>query len=283
MLKPKLFTYHTFGVMGLLALTYLAPVRAVEPRLAGSFQGEEAIIPARPGRVTINAKDGMPLVEIPKGWFWMGADDSSGGDYGPRHKVRLDTYRIAKQEVTVAQFRKYCKASGYTFDWVKRKPSWGYVDNLPMVNVTWEEALAYCKWAGGDLPTEAEWEKAARGTDGRDFPWQGKWDATKCVNSVGKTKVSRPLPAGSKAGGASAFGVLDMAGNVSEWCKDVYDSTYYAQSPKENPLNDKGDDAIIRGGYWQMNEIEYFRCFSRVGSNRDNTQYSNIGIRPVFR
>ena len=238
----------------------------------------EPLLPATPGAISRNEKVGIDLVEIRAGWFKMGSPNGTGDDdEHPQHMVYLDRYRIAKTEVTVAQFRRYCESSGYSYDWNGMKPSWGYVDDYPMVNVTWDEALAYCKWAGGDLPTEAEWEKAAKGTDGRVYPWTGDWDADKCVdwsNSDG-----RPAPVGSKPKGASPYGVLDMAGNVFEWCKDFYDGTYYRHSPKRNPLN--SNNAVHR--VLRSHPFSHgFRCADRIRIIPDKWNFGTIGFRPVF-
>ena len=256
------------------------PVKQRTPR-AVSSSSPEPLLPATPGAESRNEKAGIDLVEIRAGWFNMGSPKGIGdADEYPRHKVYLDTYRIAKTEVTVSQFRKYCEASGYSYDWNGQKPSWGYVDDYPMVNVDWDEAKAYCAWAGGDLPTEAEWEKAAKGTDGRGYPWTGGWDAAKCVN--GSNSGGHPASVGSKSGDRSPYGVEDMGGNVWEWCKDRYDSAYYSRSPKRNPQgNNNGTDRVLRGGSWLNVNPDDFRCALRYWYF-PTSWYSNNGFRPVF-
>ena len=186
------------------------------------------LIPAKPGKITRNEKAGIDLVEIPSGWFLMGLPKGvEFDDAYSLHKVYLGTYRIARTTVTVAQFRHYDQQSGNHYNWEARKPRWGWEQaNYPMVNVTWEEALAYCKWAGGDLPTVAEWEKAARGTDGRVFPWGNTWDSRHCVHNA-----KHPEEVGSKPSGNSPYGVQDMAGNVWQWSKDYYVRTYGSHAP----------------------------------------------------
>src|SRR5580704_10252336 len=118
----------------------------------------------------INEKDGAEMVWVPDGEFIMGGDA-----YGakPRRTVHTAGYWIYKYPVTVEQYTRYCTENGV--DWPK-KPDWGYRHNHPVVNVSWHEAATYCKWADVSLPTEAQWEKAARGTDGREYPWGDAWD-----------------------------------------------------------------------------------------------------------
>ena len=150
------------------------------------------------GAVKINQKDGAMMVWVPAGEFKMG---SLAGDLPikgltesqAQRKVYLDGYWMYKYEVTVAQYRKFCKATGRTMPNV---PRWGWKDDHPMVNADPVLAEAYAKWAGCRLPTEAEWEKAARGTDGRRYPWGNKWDVRKCVNSV-KDRLQGTKPVGS--------------------------------------------------------------------------------------
>ena len=134
-----------------------------------------------------------------------------------------------------------------------------------MVNINWEQAQAYCKWARGDLPTEAEWEKAARGTDGCIYPWGNDWDGNKCANSVSPHKQSSTIPVGSYPQGASPYGVLDMAGNVWEWCSDFYSSSYYGKAPARNPVNNYSSSRrVLRGGSWlDVLDPKWFRAAYR--------------------
>jgi formylglycine-generating enzyme required for sulfatase activity len=238
-------------------------------------------LPARAGEESENAKDGSTMVRIPEGWFRMGSPKGVGeDDERPLHNVYLDSYRIGKYEVTVAQFRKYCDATGYRYRWDDRKPPWGYVESYPMVRVTWGEANSYCVWAGGRLATEAEWEKAARGTDGRKYPWGGSFDSSLCVNSV-VTTVSHPESVGSKSGDRSPYGVMDMGGNVLEWCSDYYDSTYYARSPQKNPKGNNSGYKVFRGGCWNGTFAGNFRCADR-DSLRPDGGSGDLGFRLVL-
>lgn len=192
-----------------------------------------------------NPSHDFSMITIPAGQFLMG---SNRGDLEeqPVHKIYLDSYQIGKYEVTVRQYRAFCQATARQ---MPVAPSWGWKDNHPIVNVTWSDAEAYCEWAGGRLPTEAEWEKAARGTDGRVYPWGNAWDNSKCAN--GQLHLTSTAPVGSYLGGMSPYGCLDMAGNVWEWCSDWYGEDYYKTSPNRNPTGpDSGDYRVMRGGCW---------------------------------
>ncbi|MEI6520039.1 MAG: formylglycine-generating enzyme family protein [bacterium] len=195
----------------------------------------------------INPKDGAEMVLVPAGEFLMGSkdDDKPANDNEkPQHKVYLDSYYIYKTEVTVAQFRQFCHATGRKS--MPEKPKWGWIDNHPIVNVNWDDAKAYADWAGVKLPTEAQWEKAARSTDGRIYPWGNKWDVAKCVNKQNSKGGTKPV--GSILTGASPYGCLDMVGNVWEWCADWYADDYYKKSPLNNPTGpEKGESRVIRG------------------------------------
>ena len=217
--------------------------------------------PAAPKRATkINPKDGSVMITIPAGKFIMGSDDGQDNEK-PAHTVYLDTYQIGKYEVTVAQYRKFCSATG------KKMPKANECDWTPVVNVTWFDAEAYCKWAGGRLPTEAEWEKAAKGTDGRTYPWGDRWDKNKCANHA--LNLTSTAPVGSYPAGASPYGCMDMAGNVWEWCADWYGPGYYRTSPSRNPRgSSKGSSRVLRGGGWNPSDSDN-RCACRYGSGPD--------------
>jgi iron(II)-dependent oxidoreductase len=182
----------------------------------------------------------------------------------PQHRVYLDEFYIDKYPVTNAQFERFVKATGYKAgdDW--RKYYTKGKEKHPVVCVSWNDASAYCKWAGKRLPTEAEWEKAARGTDGRIWPWGNAWDKSKCNLWEGGPATTTPV--GSYPAGASPYGVMDMVGNMWEWCADWYDENYYyyRNSPKRNPRGpNTGQWRVLRGGSWMGNITYYLRCAAR--------------------
>ncbi|MDF0665087.1 MAG: SUMF1/EgtB/PvdO family nonheme iron enzyme [Nitrospira sp.] len=204
----------------------------------------------------ITGKDGAPMVLIPAGEFWMGSPDSEGRkDEHPRHQIYLDGFYMDKFEVTVARYTEFVRA--------KNRPKPGYWDqvdsskhwNLPVVGVNWDDAKAYCEWAGKRLPTEAEWEKAARGTDGRTYSWGNEGPTARLANFA-KGLTTRAYkeglaPVDSYEAGNSPYGLHHMAGNVWEWTADWYDETYYIKSPARNPTGPaSGLFRVVRGGSW---------------------------------
>ena len=212
------------------------------------------------------------MVYVPEGEFLMGSADSdadASSDEKPQHTVYLDAYWIDKTEVTNAMYA-LCVQAGVcsppsSTGSSTRSSYYGdpQYDNYPVINVSWNDATAYCEWAGGRLPTEAEWEKAARGTDGRVYPWGNENVAGNLLNFcdsncqydwADKTVddgYADTAPVGSYPDGASPYGALDMAGNVWEWVNDWYGSSYYGNSPSENPAGpSSGDARVLRGGSW---------------------------------
>ena len=194
----------------------------------------------------------------------MGSPDGEGEDEEhPQHTVSLDAFWIDRYEVTNDQYRAFVEATGnrVPYDWQKGEIPAGKQDH-PVVRVSWEDAQAYCQWAGARLPTEAEWEKGARGTDARQYPWGNTFDGSRlnfcdrnCEFDWKDTDVddgyARTAPVGSFPAGASPYGALDMAGNVWEWVADWYDGDYYRRSPGSNPAGpDSGGYRVLRGGSW---------------------------------
>jgi len=210
------------------------------------------------------------MVYVPAGKFWMGssdADKQASDNEKPQHEVDLDAFWIDKYEVTNALYKKCVdsgkcaspKANGsYT-----RNPYYGDTkyDNYPVVNVTWENGMQYCIFAKKQLPTEAQWEKAARGTDRRSYPWGDTFDVGKLNSSEGGKGDTTAV--GSYLGDASPYGAMDMAGNVSEWVVDGFDQYYYKNSPVHNPKNEAIDqNRVVRGGSWFHNS--YVRTWTRT-------------------
>jgi sulfatase modifying factor 1 len=212
-------------------------------------------------RAAVNPKDGAAVVVIPKGPFQMGDDNlmlQNGRRIQPAHRVTLDAYAIYQKPVTVGMFRRFCRETSYPYQWKENEPAWSWQDDHPMVNVTWEDARAYCRWAGGDLPTEAQWEKAARWNDaaGRAsrFPWGDTWDETRLWQSHSRPgNAQSTVAAGSYPQGASPYGLLDMAGNVAQWCRDWFsaDIAHAAANPTGPDSPPEPGERVIKGSGWQ--------------------------------
>jgi len=225
-------------------------------------------------------KDRAPMVEIPSGSFPMGVppgDRDGGRDEYPRHEVFLDPFLIDQFEVTNGRYIEFVKSTGHRVPQNPINPArniWQgdtITESLaerPVINVDWFDADAYCKWAGKRLPTEAEWEKAAKGTSDRRFPWGNVEPTAKHLNYNQRWIGEKTLmPVGSYEAGKSPYGVYDIVGNVWEWVNDWYDARYYEKSPSKNPTGpQEGTKKVIRGAGWQ-NETPTVRIFTRVDSD----------------
>jgi formylglycine-generating enzyme len=202
--------------------------------------------------------DPVLMVTIPAGTFLMGNPEGKGrADEWPQRSVYLDSFAIDQVEVTNERYMAFIKATGH------RNPPNPYdtglllspkgVEQLPVVQTTWYDAKAYCSWAKKRLPTEAEWEKAARGTDGRLFPWGSDAATLQRANFDREWEDEKTLsPVGSLPSGDSPYGVKDMAGNAREWVSDWYDPEYYQHAPDRNPQGPDKQGVVrsIRGGSW---------------------------------
>ena len=201
-------------------------------------------------------------------------------DEQPQHTVYLDAFWIDRTEVTEAQYER-CHADEaciVSSDMGSYDPE-SHPD-LPVIEVTWNDAKAYCEWAGARLPTEAEWEKASRGTDGRWYPWGN--EAIDCNKANYRATedpcVGERTEVGSRPSGASPYGALDMSGNVWEWVSDWYDPSYYAQSPTQNPLGPDGFEyRVVRGGSW--NQYWKLQRSAERGKRDPFERYPLIGFR----
>jgi len=228
----------------------------------------------QPSGALRNPRDGAELIWIPAGSFLMGDDDQKDN---PRRTVTLDGFYIYKNLVTVKQYLAFCSAAH------RQAPDpapWGRRDDDPIVNVTWEDARAYSAWAGVKLPTEAQWEKAARGADGWLYPWGNEFDGSRLSHSVSQiADAESASKIGNFPKGASVYGVLDMAGNVCQWCEDWYDSEYTRSAPERNPTGPKtGQFRVLRGGSWNLVEPRYFRASYRF-SDTPTARYITNGFR----
>jgi len=236
------------------------------------------------GSTQISPVDGKVMVYVPAGTFLMGAsvgDSLAENDEIPQRSVKLAGFWIDQTEVSIAQYTQ-CVAdrdcrTPYSQGSFTRSPYFGakaYAD-YPVVYVSWYDAQAYCVWAGRRLPTEAEWEKAARGTDGLTYPWGEELDCNQANYSGcwGDTLSVLSYPSD-----ASPYGALNMAGNVWEWVADIYNIGYYAVAPLDNPTGpESGAYRVIRGGSWN-DEPSYLRTTSRYWYNPENARVS-VGFR----
>ena len=237
--------------------------------------------------------DGMVMVYVAEGEFSMG-NDSGPTNERPLHKVSLDGFWIDQTEVTNAMFARFMEATGFETNAENRGSAWAFdgkgwseipgadwqhpqgpatyltgLENHPVVNVSWYDAKAYCEWAGARLPSEAEWEKAARGTDGRTYPWGAQQPNGDLLNfgdvNLYPASVDPSLndgykftaPVGSYPAGISPYGALDMGGNVWEWVNDWYQETYYIKAPALNPQGpNSGEGRVFRGGSWNHDSLD---------------------------
>jgi formylglycine-generating enzyme required for sulfatase activity len=250
-----------------------------------------------------NAPDSARMVWVPAGGFvrgtgpadlaslqarFPGQQPSAYAPEQPQQVITVSGYWIYAYEVTVAQYRAFCVATKRLFP--QQAPRWGWRDEHPMVNITWADAQAYAAWVGGRLPTEAEWEKAARWVDGRHYPWGNDWNATLCNSwqdthdAGGGYGAYQTAPVGRYANDISLYGVYDLAGNVMEWCQDWYDADYYAEAPAtdpQGPLTSAYRSPVVRGGNWYASSGMAFRTAYRNDVILADTVSDSIGFRVV--
>jgi formylglycine-generating enzyme required for sulfatase activity len=243
-------------------------------------------------------------VRVPAGEFVMGSNDGRDNER-PEHRVYLDSYAIGRFEVSNVQYARFMEATGQSAPryWVEGEYPGGQGD-VAVVGVKWEQAQAYCQWTGGRLPTEAEWEKACRGEAASVYPWGNAWDATRANVGLGGERVTGTFlsdlyptlqvapaagapglrPVGSHPQGASAIGVLDLAGNAAEWVADWYNWDGYWRMPAVNPIGDGPEwNRSVRGSSWYFRmgmddeAAQWSRCTAR------NSSHASIDPRVGFR
>ncbi|MGD2251979.1 MAG: SUMF1/EgtB/PvdO family nonheme iron enzyme [Anaerolineales bacterium] len=241
-------------------------------------------------------KDGMMQVYVPEGTFLMGSsgDSMAKPDENPQHEVYLDAFWIDQWEVTNEMFAaflngpagnqledgvtwldangRYVRIHEHNGTW---EPDPGY-ESHPVADVTWYGARAYCEWAGRRLPTEAEWEKAARYNDARVFPWGDSYPTCSVANINGCEESTREV--GSYPEGASPYGAFDMTGNLWEWVLDWYGEDYYANSPDRNPSGPAdGTQRVVRGSSW--NELTRSGRSANRGKIEPVSSLGSVGFR----
>ena len=278
------------------AVTPLVMAAAQQPRVVNDGFGEYVLVPAGSFRMGDASAEGWPRER-------------------PAHVVEIDTYYIGKLEISNGEWRKFRDDAGYDDPkfwpgghvvprdqipyWTQANNHGGGTpgsDNYPVLGVNWDGAVAYCNWLSAKtgkkyrLPTEAEWEKAARGTDGRRYPWGNTIDRS-LANYVGAQPFDTGMPVGSYDGSkrgelqtrsnASPFGALDMAGNVMEWCSDWYGQDYYGASPRKNPKGPAtGAYRVVRGGSFFVEPFE-LRSTARSAAWPSFQAHRMIGFRAV--
>ena len=246
------------------------------------------------------------LVEVPAGEFWRGTAPERAEELVkefdwegfrrevPQHRVQVNAFRITRYPLTNLAYQAFVESAGHRAPDGWREGSFPLGEaNYPVVKVSWHDAAAYCRWLTDlwqeegkisrqemvRLPTEAEWEKAARGDqDQREYPWGDDWDSNRC--NTGESGVGETTPVGIYPSGASPYGLLDMAGNVWEWCHDRYDEDYYRRSPARNPSGPRrGTFRVLRGGSFH-DLRDFARCAYRGGLHPGSRGY-DFGFRVV--
>ena len=260
-----------------------AEVNSQEAEVSSSGQPEEADAEEKrepeSGSKSLREKDGMEILYVPGGSFEMGSTELTYAK--PVRTVDVDGFYIDKYEVTNGQYRQCvsegaCQFGGDNTSNTRER----YYDNPvytnhPVINLNWYEAKDYCQWVGGDLPTEAQWEKAARGTDGRRYPW-GDFEPNKTKANYNQNEGDT-MPVGSYSQNVSPYGAMDMAGNVWEWTQDWYEDSY-GPDDTDNPIGPTaGQFRTIRGGCWYY-EATYIRSAHRSKHN-PLYRYYNVGFR----
>jgi len=253
------------------------------------------------------------MVRIPAGPFLMGAAQGDPQE-APPHRVSLASYAIDRTEVTNRAFMWFVQCTGYRTTAEQEGGSVLYRDGgyqtvaeaswrapqgpgsdlrgllaHPVVHVTWHDAAAFCRWAGKRLPSEAEWEKAARGTDGRLYPWgyaapdsgavwRANYGLDQCCDASAADGYLHTAPVGSFPAGASPYGLLDVAGNAWEWTQDYYSAEYYDAGPAANPRGPtSGDERSLRGGSWVSPPFRLRASFR--GHHTESTRHNYGGFR----
>jgi formylglycine-generating enzyme required for sulfatase activity len=283
--------WPTAGAERVIVPENVKPVALTEPVVVPTPEVMAVFNPgSTPVRSTTRAVDRQSMVFVPAGDFLLGsaeADQDATEDEKPQRVIYLDSFWIDETEISNERYKK-CVAAGACTE-TGRLVSRFQAPELPVVGVSWMQAADYCRWVGGRLPTEAEWEKAARGIDGRSYPWGNRFDGTRlnfcdtnCIEDWRDSAVDDgyqyTAPVGSYPAGASPFGALDMSGNVWEWTADWYAPDSYVTVEYRNPTGPPaGQQRVIRGGSW-LYRGSNLRTAARHKES-PTYRYENIGFR----
>jgi formylglycine-generating enzyme required for sulfatase activity len=237
---------------------------AIGKTIPQEWEDEVAVANPGPEYLIENAKDGTLLALVPGGKYLAG---------DPVFEVELPAYYLGLHPVTNGQYGRFVKETGHRVPdnkiWQEQGKKWH-----PVTNVSWEDARAYCRWAGLRVPGELEWEKGARWVDGRKYPWGDEWDEKKCRNEKNKGSETTSSVWGY-AEGESPWGLYQMSGNVWEWCEDWYEKEAYDRYKQGDLTRPKSGSArVVRGGSWLVGRPDVF-----LGSRR---RRSSPGIRYVY-
>lgn len=265
-------------LMAIRLTQVLHPPHALEePLREDSATATATIIAGDGSEDDVDSSVVRTMVHIPAGPFTMGGrDEDSPDNERPAHTVQLSAYFISRYPVTNMDYSEFVAATGHRapIHWQRSFPL-GSAEH-PVVNVSWQDACTYADWRGARLPTEAEWEKAARGTDERPYPWGMRFTEGERCNA--NNQIGTTTPVDEYDDGRSFYGVWDMAGNVYEWCWDYYDAAYYSKRPTTDPQGpESGQERVIRGGSYQETRSA-LRTTHRVGASEVTTR-DNIGFR----
>lgn len=302
-MKNRILSILIFSFIQILAFT--RPPGIITDYLETTYhspsQKQEACV--RIGQTRISPIDGREMVCVPAGSFLMGASDSdtlAGDDEVPQHEVYLDAFWIDKTEVTNKDFLQ-CIESGACHPEIYDTTVTTYVpyavhpeyQSHPALIYIVDDAIEYCEWAGRRLPTEAEWEKAARGTDGRIYPWGDELDCDRanyylCDNRpepgpdnppCGYSSYCQTRQVDSQTVGVSPYGLLHMSGNVWEWVSDWYSIEYFANSPQENPQGPETGEFRVRKGGGATSLAKDLRASSRASGEGEHYFDGQMGFR----
>jgi serine/threonine-protein kinase len=242
-----------------------------------SLEGGDRL-PVRAEATRVSSADGMTEVFVPAGQFRMGTDEKGAQKNRPAHLVEVSAFWMDQTEVSNAMYARCVAAGKCPLPAAGQNPYYGDAkyDNHPVVYVTWSAADAYCHWAGRRLPTDAEWEKAARGTDERPYPWGDDPPDMRLANF--DNLIGEPMPVDRYLLGASLYGALNMAGNIREWVADWFHEFYYLVAPPVDPQGppETGKKSLRGGSYLDdANEIRVFNRFD----HEPNSPGENRGFR----